>query len=412
MSDNLPDLGVSRWPAPADAAAVAGPDTALVPEARLLFNRQEAAGALGDLGVFIPLLVGMVTQCGLQLGPALLFAGVMNVITGYWSAIPLVIQPMKAIAAVAIAEHLSEAEIIAAGIITGAAVLLLLLVGLIDRLCAIIPRSVVRGLQLALGLKLIYSGFWMVAGTGTFWGGNGIALGLACLAIAVFLGQSARFPAALAIFLIGLAALAASGFGQATLSPALPAWHIPNLWDTAVWLDGFRDCAIPQIPLTLLNSVLAVSVLSTDLFPKRAASPRKIALSVALMNLLCCPLGAMPMCHGAGGLAAQHRFGARSGGSLIMLGAVMILLGLSSGGILLAAMQHYPSAALGVLLGCGGFELALVCRDQTAWREMLLMLVTAIVCCAGNIATGFLIGCVLYIALRWPSLFRARRAGH
>ena len=119
------------------------------------FDRREASGALGDLGTFIPLLVGMVNQCGLQLGPALLGAGLMNLVTGFAFRIPMPVQPMKAIATVAIAEGLSESQIIAAGIITGAVVLLLGATGWINWLNKVIPKNVVRGLQLALGLKLL-----------------------------------------------------------------------------------------------------------------------------------------------------------------------------------------------------------------------------------------------------------------
>ncbi len=108
---------------------------------RPLFNRHEVAGALGDLGTFIPVLLGMVTQCVLQLGPALFFAGIVNMITGISFTIPIVVQPMKAIVAVAIAERMSQTEIIAAGIITGGVVLLLVIFGLIDRLHSVIPEA-------------------------------------------------------------------------------------------------------------------------------------------------------------------------------------------------------------------------------------------------------------------------------
>ena len=365
---------------------------------RLLFNRHEVAGALGDLGTFIPLLLGMVTQCGLQLGPALFFAGIVNMIAGLSFAIPMVVQPMKAIAALAIAERMSEAQIIAAGIITGGVVLLLVFFGLIDRLHSVIPRSVVRGLQLALGLKLLLGGFWMVIGTQTLIGRDSILLGLVCLGIALLLWRSVRMPAALVIFVIGLASVAGADFNKNAILTGT-AWHIPQLMDTTAWLEGFWRCAIPQIPLTLLNSVVAVCALSCDLFPRRPALPRKVALSVGLMNLLCCPLGAMPMCHGAGGLAAQYRFGARSGGSLVILGVAMTLLGLLSGDALLAGMQYYPQSVLGVLLGCSAFELARVCRDQTAWREIAAMLITAATCLLTNMALGFLFGCVVCIML-------------
>ena len=299
------------------------------PSGGLHFSRREAAGALGDLGTFIPLLVGMVTLCGLQLTPALLFAGLMNVITGLRFRIPMTIQPMKAIAAVAIAERLSEADIVAGGIITGAVILALGLFRSVDKLAALIPLSIVRGLQLALGMKLAFDGFWMVVGNGSVFGYDSVAMGVLCLAVALLLGKSSRFPAALVVFVIGLVSLAAAGLhGSVPASPRL-LWHLPQLWDRGPWLTGFWRCAVPQVPLTLLNSVLAVCALSANLFPARPASPRKVAVSVGLMNLLCCPWGAMPMCHGAGGLASQYRFGARSGGSLVILGAAMIALALA-----------------------------------------------------------------------------------
>ena len=112
------------------------------------------------------------------------------------------------------------------------------------------------------------------------------------------------------------------------------------------------------------------------------------------MNLLCCPWGAMPMCHGAGGLASQYRFGARSGGSLVILGAGMVALALLFGGSLLVWLEHYPRAVLGVLLGLGGLELARVCRDQLKWRDS-----AATWPCATrlltNMALGFLAGCTM-----------------
>ena len=160
-------------------------------------------------------------------------------------------------------------------------------------------------------------------------------------------------------------------------------------------MTGFWRCAVPQVPLTLLNSVVAVCALSANLFPARRASPHKVAVSVGLMNLLCCPWGAMPMCRGAGGLASQYRFGAGSGGSLVILGAAMIALALAFGGSLLPWLEHYPRAVLGVLLGLGGFELARVCRDQIAWKDIACMLVTCAACLATNMAFGFLAGCVM-----------------
>jgi hypothetical protein len=365
------------------------------------FDRAEAAGALGDLGTFIPLLVGMVNRCGLQLGPALFCAGLMNVLTGLAFGIPMPVQPMKAIAAVAIAEGLTEPQILAAGIVTGAVVLMLALAGLVDWLNRVIPKSVVRGLQLAIGLKLLTSGFGMIAGTHRILGWDSIAMGVVCAALVLFLYFSTRVPGALVIFALGLAALAVS-------HPAILAqmrfgmtWHMPRLGNANDWLVGLWRGTLPQVPLTLLNSVIAVCALSADLFPGRPASPRRVATSVALMNLLLCPFGGMPVCHGAGGLAGQYRFGARTGGSVVMLGVAKILLAVVLGGSLLVALRAYPQSVLGVLLLFGGLELAIVCRDQNTRADFFVMVLTAGACLATNTAAGFIVGWSMAALLVW-----------
>ena len=312
------------------------------------FNRAEFAGSLGDLGTFIPLLVAMVSQCGLQLVPSLIAAGLMNIVTGFAFGIPMPVQPMKAIAAVAISEHLNEAQILTAGITTGLVILLLGITGLIGWLDRVVPRSVVRGLQLALGLKLLTGGFGMVASSGSWLGPDSIGLGICCGLVVLWLFFSARVPGALVVFVIGLAALFYDQPRLAGQATAGFGWHWPDLSHLQDWFTGFWRGTVPQIPLTTLNSVIAVCALSADLFPSRPSSPRKVAISVGLMNLVCCPFGAMPMCHGAGGLAGQYRFGARTGGSVVMLGIAKILLAVLLGGVLLVWLREYPQSVLGV----------------------------------------------------------------
>ena len=114
----------------------------------------------------------MVHQCGLQLIPTLIASGLMNIISGVLFRIPMPVQPMKAIAAVAITEGLNEAQILTAGLGTAVVILLFGITGFIDVLNRAIPKSVVRGLQLALGLKLLACGFVWIAGTGR-WNGLG-----------------------------------------------------------------------------------------------------------------------------------------------------------------------------------------------------------------------------------------------
>ncbi len=251
----------------------------------------ETSGALGDLGIFIPLLAGMVSLCGLQLGPALVGAGLANLATGLIFKIPLTVQPMKAIAAVAISESLSESNILAAGIIAGTVVLLLSWSGAIQRLNRYIPLGVVRGLQLALGLKLISSGAQMM---GASWAAFDLALA-ALAALCVLLGWRLKyFPSALVVFLGGMSALVFTNPDLFRTMRLGMDWHLPDLLRWDAWSTGLMAAALPQIPLTLLNSVFAVCVLSADLFPCRPAAAGRVALSVGLMNVLLCPWALCP----------------------------------------------------------------------------------------------------------------------
>lgn len=371
---------------------------------QLSFDRRELAGSFGDLGTFIPLLLGMVHQCGLQLGPSLLAAGLMNIATGIAFGIPMPVQPMKAIAAVAIAEGMNESQILIAGIITGLVITLLGLTGLVDALNRCVPRSVVRGLQLAVGLKLLVNGCSMIAKRPDWVGWDSVGLGILCIALVFYLYGSSRMPAALVIFGIGLMALFAQSPSLIPQTTFGMSWHVPDFTAFHDWKIGGLRGALPQIPLTTLNSVIAVCALSKDLFPDSPSSPRRVAVSVGLMNLLCCPFGAMPMCHGAGGLAAQYRFGARTGGSVVMLGAVKCVLAVALGSSLLMWLQAYPQSVLGVLLLFSGLELALVCRDQTDRCAYLVMLLTCGVCIALDTATGFVVGWMVASAVRWGVL--------
>ncbi len=365
------------------------------------FNRQEIAGSLGDLGTFLPLLIGMSAQNGLNFASALFFAGVFNIITGIAFSIPMAVQPMKAIAAVALTEGLTTNQILAAGATVSLIVLILGLTGLVDWINRIVPKSVVRGLQLSLGLSLLMKGMQMVTGTGQWIGLDSYLTGLASTIIVLLLFYSRKIPSALLLFAIGLIVavwthpevLGTLGFGF-----TLPQWT-PLAWSDFV--SAFPKATLPQIPLTTLNSVIAVCALSADLFPARRAEPRKVATSVGLMNLVACWFGGMPMCHGAGGLAGQYRFGARTNGSILFLGIAKVILAVVFGASLMTLCSAFPASVLGVLLAFAGMELALVCRDQNNRTDAFAMLLTAGACMGlNNIAMGFALGLALAWCLR------------
>ena len=368
-------------------------------QARL--NASEIAGSLGDLGTFLPLLVGMAAQNGLDFAAALFFAGLFNVVTGLTFSIPMAVQPMKAIAAVALTEGLTTPQILAAGATVSLVILVLGLTGLIDWLNRQLPRGVVRGLQLALGLSLLMKGLQMVVGTGQWFAADGYLTGLFSASVVLLLFFSRRVPAALVLFVFGLAVALWVHPEVATglqLGFTLPTWMPPG-WDDFV--TALPKATLPQIPLTTLNSVIAVCALSADLFPDRRAEPRQVAISVGMMNLVACWFGGMPMCHGAGGLAGQYRFGARTNGSILFLGVVKMGLAVFVGASLMALCRVFPISVLGVLLAFAGMELALVCRDQTRRSDAFVMLLTAAACMGlNNIALGFLLGLAVGWGLR------------
>ena len=361
-------------------------------------NRHEIAGSLGDMGTFLPLLVGMTVRNGLDFAAALFFAGLFNIVTGLTFSIPMAVQPMKAIAAVALTEGLTVPQILAAGATVSLIILILGITGLIDWLNRVVPKSVVRGLQLALGLSLLTKGMQMVAGTNLWFAPDSYLTGLLSAILVLLLFFSRKVPVALLLFILGLAIAIWTHRSVVTtlgIGFTLPTWT-PPAW--ADFVTAFPKAALPQIPLTTLNSVIAVCALSTDLFPERAASPRKVAISVGLMNLIAAWFGGMPMCHGAGGLAGQYRFGARTNGSILFLGAVKMTLAVFLGASLLTLCQAFPASVLGVMLAFSGMELALVCRDQTRRTDAFTMLLTTAVCLGlNNIALGFILG----VAMAW-----------
>ncbi|PCI40241.1 MAG: sulfate transporter [Elusimicrobia bacterium] len=357
----------------------------------LRFNRDELSGSLGDLGTFIPLTASLIIVCGLDAGTVLVFAGLFNILTGIIFNQPVPVQPMKAIAAVAIAQQLLPVEIAAAGFTAGMVILALGMTGTVEWAERVIPRPVVRGIQLGVGLKLASKGVSMVMGLG--WAGlDSRVVALLAVALVLLGNRWKKFPSALVIFLGGILILFV-GHGE-LLSGLTLGWRGPEFifpqW--GAWKVGMLQGALPQIPLTLLNSVIAVCALSSELYPGRGIPAKKMAVSVGLMNIGACLFGAMPACHGSGGLAAQHRFGARTGGSVVALGTAKIFLGLVFGAAAVSFMTWYPASVLGVLLVFAGLELTLPARKCADREEFFVAVATACGIIAVNTWVGFVLG--------------------
>ncbi|KAH7025999.1 uncharacterized protein B0I36DRAFT_152531 [Microdochium trichocladiopsis] len=326
----------------------------------------EIAGALGDLGTLLPLMIVLAVNGSISLSTTLVFSGIFNLATGVIFGVPLPVQPMKAIAAAAIASHASQRETLAAGSVTATVVLLLSITGLLHWVTRIIPVPVIKGIQLGAGLSLIIAAgasllrplSWLYPFDNRIW------------AIAAFLGlltslRQPRIPYALVVFVSGLILailqVVASDNSDSS-NRRLPSFRV---WEPYFvlpsWTADAVGMGIAQLPLTTLNSVVAVNALASDLMPDLPTpSVTALGTSVGIMNVMGCWFGAMPVCHGAGGLAAQFRFGARSGASIILLGAFKLVLGLFLGETLLDLLHAFPASLLGIMVIAAGLELAKV----------------------------------------------------
>ena len=243
------------------------------------FDLPELSGGLGDLGIFVPLTASLIIVCGMEGGSVLFFAGLLNVLIGLAFNQPIPVQPMKAIAAVAIAEGLAPGEIAASGFLSGAILLALVFTGLVTTAERWIPRPVVRGIQLGVGLKLAAKGVTMAL-AGGWWDLDGRLLALAAALLVLLTVRRERFPSALIVLVAGIVLIPLEGLDAlagVSLGWSGPVWIWPSLEQ---WELGLTRGALPQLPLTLLNSVSAVCALSGDLFPGRAIGTRPMAISV------------------------------------------------------------------------------------------------------------------------------------
>jgi MFS superfamily sulfate permease-like transporter len=324
---------------------------------QFILNLRELSGALGDLGTLLPLMLGAIAVVGLAPTPVLAGFAFFYIATAVYYRLPIPVQPMKAVAAVLLIAHLSPAALAASGVIIGLALLVLGLTGWIMRLARLVPQSVLAGLQLGLGLALALVSLDLMT--------SAPVIALVTIALLLGLLLVPRYPSALialAVALVLAQALGVPGIGFATAMPTAPP--VPSLPSLAEMQSAFSLFVLPQLSLTLTNAIVLTALIAGDYFGERAAhvTPARLSITSGLANLMLTPFGALPMCHGAGGLAAHYRFGARSGTAPLVLGLALLAFALLPGGLGVAILAATPAAALGALLLMAAGELALTKR--------------------------------------------------
>ncbi len=365
---------------------------------RLRFDRNELSGAFGDIGTDFPLIVGMILAAHLDPASVLIVFGGMQVLTGLLYRMPMPAQPLKAMAVIVITQKLSGNILYGAGLAIGVIMLLLAATGLIDVLARAVPKTVVRGVQFGLGVQLSTLALkdYLPAE-----GPRGYYLAALAFILILFLIGNRRFPPGPFAILLGLMyALTFRVAPQDIVSGIglhLPQWHIPTLPD--VWA-GFLLLAVPQIPLSLGNSILATKQISEDLFPERSVTVRKVGFTYAAMNLINPFVSGIPTCHGSGGMAGHYAFGGRTGGSVVLYGSLYLTLGLFLSGTFQKTILLFPQPVLGVILFFEAIALLALVRD-TAESKSDLILVILVGLLAANVRYGYVVALIVGTAIAY-----------
>ena len=379
-------------------------ERAAEPGAPLRFDRVECLAAFADLGTFIPFVLAYVGVFDMDPAGILLAFGAALAGCGLLYRTPFPVQPMKAVGALAVAQAgaVTGATIVAASLVSGVFWLLLGLSGAATRLARLVPAEVVQGIVIGLGASFMLQGGRMMD---TDW-----PAALVALLVAVALRRSRLFPAMLLLLLGGFAygmvrnpsLWEAARFGsQFGFAPRLPALAVGALeWKD--FMNGALLLALPQLPLTLGNAVIAVTGENNRLFPERPTTVRTVALTTGAMNLAGSLVGGVPMCHGAGGMAACTAFGARTGGAPVVFGGVLLILALCFSESSAFLLQALPAAVLGAILFLAGARMAAGNAPRTRdWRVLLPIALTAGLA-LWNVGLAFLAGMTVHWAVRRP----------
>jgi SulP family sulfate permease len=380
------------------------------------FDRVELSGAFGDLGTLLPIVVAMILINKLSPSSVFLAFGLFYIVAGYYYRLPIPVQPLKAVGAIAIAYPaiITESVIGASGIIFGVILLVLSLTGMVDQIAKLFSQAVVRGIQLTLGLIFLKKGIELIIDKDVFMSGmpsnfseypvNPI-LGILVFALVLLLLDNKRFPAALAALAVGIVSgVALGGFaGQAiTLGPTDMHLIHPtagDFWTACIML------ILPQMPLTIGNACVGTADTCTSLFTGNhhlsKAKAGKFAFTMGIINLPAGFFGAVPMCHGTGGLAAHYRFGARTGGAPIMIGIFFVIVALVLGELGFTLLALIPQSVLGVLLVFAGLELCPLMRSLKTNEEFFVaLLIAGIALAVPNMGWAFAIGIVTDLFIR------------
>jgi SulP family sulfate permease len=233
-----------------------------------------------------------------------------------------------------------------------------------------------------------------------------IILGAAGLTLTLMLLDNKRLPAALVLIILGILLglfigkpSDAASFNWSVHFPKLIPYGWPSL-DDFIWV--LPVLVLPQIPMTIGNAIISNTDVMHEYFGDRAhrATYRSVSNSQGLADIVSFFLGGIPMCHGAGGLAAHYRFGARTAGSNLIIGGIFVCLALILGENMVAVLNLLPFSLLGVLLVFAGLQLALMIQDLQDRKDLFVALFMLGIALASNLGVAFILGIISAYALK------------
>ncbi|MFO7942578.1 MAG: putative sulfate/molybdate transporter [Bacillota bacterium] len=228
--------------------------------------------------------------------------------------------------------------------------------------------------------------------------GGTILMGIAAVVLILVLNRGGRRgPSAIIILIVGLLiSTSRSPVPETLFQFSAPDIALPSL--SLAW-EGFYRGGVAQIPLTFTNAVIACAALLGDYFPERRVPEKYLMGNMALMNVGASLLGGFPMCHGAGGLASQYYFGARTGGANIMEGTLEVLAGLFLGSAMVSIFSTFPEALVGAMMLMVGIELGKFSStiDKEGWPSVVATTAAGVY---WNLGIGFLVGLTVHFILR------------
>ena len=368
----------------------------------------EISGAFGDLGTLIPITIDMTKKGVLQPCVSFFWGGIMNIVAGLYWDMPMPVQPMKTIATVVSSKVITTpGGVAAAGLLTGGCAFVLGMFDVISTINRYVPKSCIAIVQCVTGIGLAQNGFKLIDGLNTWSGADSYTTAMLCSILIVLNFVNTpwhsvnkwlqRIPSALLLFIIGLMiSVSVSTFSWTFVNP-----FIPVMITAQDWKIGFIDGAAVQIPLTLLNSVIAICDLSNSLFSdeiqagiKKEMTTKSTTVSLGLVNVACV-FGGIPTCHGSGGMAGQYKFGGRSGLSVVFLGIVKLMIGLLGASVFNTLALNFPNSVLGLLLFVCGAELTKY-GFKYVNSEGFIVAAGVAIGLASKIWIGFIAGIVLH----------------